>query len=91
MIKRLRKDRLTEENFKWATIQGCSSMFRSARALRYSKGYREKSHYVLLTAIRGGFPIKDLLIDGRAQKITKYRNSTHFTPSAHRIRLAEAP
>jgi len=41
-----------DENFKWATIQGYYSMFHSARALLYSKGFREKSHYALLVATR---------------------------------------
>lgn len=40
------------KNFKWATIQGYYSIFHSARALLYSKGYREKSHYALLVAIK---------------------------------------
>jgi len=38
--------------FKWSTIQGYYSMFHSARALLYNKGYREKSHYALLAALR---------------------------------------
>jgi len=37
---------------KWATIQGYYSMFHSTRALLFSRGYREKSHYALLLAIR---------------------------------------
>lgn len=37
---------------KWATIQGYYSMFHSMRALLFSRGYREKSHYALLLAIR---------------------------------------
>lgn len=41
-----------EENYKWATIQAYYSMFHSARALIYSKGYRERSHYCLNIAIR---------------------------------------
>lgn len=45
------KRSLRDENFKWATIQGYYSMFHSARALLYSKGFREKSHYALLVAI----------------------------------------
>jgi len=36
---------------KWGTIQGYYSMFHSARALLYEKGFREKSHYALLSAI----------------------------------------
>lgn len=45
------KDSLRERKFKWATIQAYYSMFHSARALLYSKGYREKSHYALFVAV----------------------------------------
>ena len=41
-----------EEDYKWATVQAYYCMFHSARALLYSKGFREKSHRALLTAIR---------------------------------------
>lgn len=33
-------------------MQGYYSMFHSARALVYSKGFREKSHYALFVALR---------------------------------------
>ena len=46
------KDSLERSKFKWATIQGYYSMFHAARALVYSKGFREKSHYALLVALR---------------------------------------
>jgi uncharacterized protein (UPF0332 family) len=46
------KDSLSRKKFKWATIQGYYSMFHAARALVYSKGFREKSHYALLVALR---------------------------------------
>jgi len=46
------KDSLSRERLKWATIQGYYSMFHAARALVYSKGFREKSHYALLVALR---------------------------------------
>ena len=46
------KDSLRRKNFKWATVQGYYLMFHSARALLYSKGFREKSHYALLVALR---------------------------------------
>jgi len=46
------KDSLSRKRFKWATIQGYYSMFHAARALVYSKGYREKSHHALLIALR---------------------------------------
>jgi uncharacterized protein (UPF0332 family) len=46
------KDSLSRKKFKWATIQGYYSMFHAARALVYSRGYREKSHYALVIALR---------------------------------------
>ncbi len=46
------QDSLENNKFKWATIQGYYSMFHSARALLFSKGFREKSHYALMLAIR---------------------------------------
>ena len=46
------RDSLSRKKFKWATVQGYYSMFHSARALIYSKGLREKSHYALLVALR---------------------------------------
>ncbi|MFA5646460.1 MAG: HEPN domain-containing protein [Candidatus Ratteibacteria bacterium] len=46
------KDNFRSGKFKWATIQGYYSIFHTARALIYSKGYREKSHYCLIVAIR---------------------------------------
>ena len=46
------KDSLSRKKFKWATVQGYYSMFHSARALLYSKGFREKSHYALLVALK---------------------------------------
>jgi uncharacterized protein (UPF0332 family) len=41
-----------EEDFKWASVQAYYSMFHAAKALLFSKGYREKSHYCLIAAIR---------------------------------------
>lgn len=49
------QDSLQDNKFKWATIQGYYSMFHSVRALLFSKGLREKSHYALLLAIRALF------------------------------------
>jgi len=46
------QDSLEQKKFKWATIQGYYSIFHSARALLYSRGFREKSHYALPVAIR---------------------------------------
>ena len=36
-------------------------MFHTARALLYSKGYREKSHYCLITAMKALFVAERLL------------------------------
>ncbi len=52
------QDSLEQKKFKWATIQGYYSMFHSARALLYSRGFREKSHYALLIAIKELFQNK---------------------------------
>lgn len=41
--------------YKWSTIQAYYAMFHAARALIYSRGYREKSHYCLLVALRALF------------------------------------
>ncbi len=42
----------SEKNYKWSTIQSYYAMFHAARSLLYKKGYREKSHYCLIEAIR---------------------------------------
>lgn len=55
------KGSLAEENHKWATIQSYYSMFHTARALLYAKGYREKSHYCLIESIRSLYVSKGLL------------------------------
>ena len=39
---------LSDDREKWATVQAYYAMFHTARALLYSKGYREKSHYCLI-------------------------------------------
>lgn len=46
------EDSLQQRKFKWATIQAYYSMFHSARALLYSRGFREKSHYALFIAVK---------------------------------------
>jgi len=42
---------LAQQRYNWATIQGYHSMFHAARALLFSAGYRETSHYCLAVAI----------------------------------------
>lgn len=46
---------------KWATIQAYYAMFHTARALLYSEGYREKSHYCLIVAMRAVFVEQGML------------------------------
>jgi len=43
------------QRYKWCTIQAYYAMFHAARALVYSQGYREKSHYCLAVALRALF------------------------------------
>ncbi|MBI5149768.1 MAG: HEPN domain-containing protein [Candidatus Omnitrophica bacterium] len=49
------QESLKRGNDKWATIQAYYAMFHTARALLYSQGYREKSHYCLIVAIKSIF------------------------------------
>lgn len=37
-----------DQCYKWSTIQAYYAMFHAARALIYSRGYREKSHFAFL-------------------------------------------
>lgn len=43
------------ERYKWSTIQAYYAMFHAARALIYSEGYREKSHYCLAVSLKALF------------------------------------
>ncbi len=45
------KESLKKGEYKWATVQAYYSMFHAARGLLYKKGFREKSHRGLRTAI----------------------------------------
>jgi uncharacterized protein (UPF0332 family) len=42
---------LSGKRFKWATIQAYYAMFHAARALLYSRGYRERSHFCVVAGI----------------------------------------
>jgi uncharacterized protein (UPF0332 family) len=52
------KESIKDEDYKWASVQAYYSMFHAAKALVLKKGYREKSHYCLMVAIRELF-VKD--------------------------------
>jgi uncharacterized protein (UPF0332 family) len=53
----LRKSKNSRENedYKWTIVQAYYSMFHAARALIYSKGYREKSHRACSVALKEFF------------------------------------
>lgn len=55
------KSSFENKGYKWSIIQAYYSMFHSARALIYSRGYRERSHYCLIIAIRALFVEESLL------------------------------
>jgi uncharacterized protein (UPF0332 family) len=55
------KESLKRKDYKWATVQAYYSMFHTARALIYSKGYREHSHYCLIVSLKTLFVAKKLL------------------------------
>jgi uncharacterized protein (UPF0332 family) len=46
------KESIEDKDYKWASVQAYYSMFHAAKALVLKKGYREKSHYCLIVAIR---------------------------------------
>lgn len=54
---------LKESRWKWSTIQSYYAMFHTARALLFSRGYREKSHYCLKVAIETLFVSEGKLSD----------------------------
>lgn len=55
------RDVLEVGKVKWATVSAYYSMFHAARALLYSKGYREKSHFCLRAALKNLFVNANLL------------------------------
>lgn len=55
------KESFKLKNYKWTTIQAYYSMFHVSRALIYSKGYRERSHYCLIVVLNALFVDEGLL------------------------------
>lgn len=51
----------TDHDFKWTIIQSYYSMFHAARTLIYVQGYRERSHYCLIIALRSLYVAEGLL------------------------------
>jgi len=55
------KDSFDKKDYKWSTIQAYYSMFHTARALIYKKGYREKSHFCLMEGLRSLYISENIL------------------------------
>jgi len=55
---------LKQRNYKWATVQAYYAMFHAARTLLFHKGYREKSHYCLILAMKA-FYVSDGVLEIR--------------------------
>ena len=67
------------ERYKWSTIQGYYAMFHAARALIYSQGYREKSHYCLAVALKALF-VEESKMD--AQLVRDFLNAMNLREAA---------
>ena len=67
------------QRYKWSTIQSYYAMFHAARALIYSRGYREKSHYCLAIAVRALFVDEGLM---KAQSARDFLNAMNLRESA---------
>ncbi len=50
-----------EGDFKWAAVQSYYSMFHAAKALVLKRGYREKSHFCLIIALKELYVKEDKL------------------------------
>jgi uncharacterized protein (UPF0332 family) len=57
-------------------LAGYNSILQSSRALIFSKGYSEKSHFCMFTAIRTLFPTEKELL-GYLDAITRIRETRH--------------
>jgi uncharacterized protein (UPF0332 family) len=53
-----------DKRYKWSTIQAYYAMFHAARALIYSRNYREKSHYAVTVALKALF-VEEKRLDAR--------------------------
>lgn len=73
------RESLGNERHKWSTIQAYYAMFHAARALVYSRGYRERSHYCLAVALRALF-VEEGLLD--AQMVRDFINAMNLREAA---------
>lgn len=78
-------------NAKWATIQASDAMFHAGRALLYAKGYRERSHYCLVIALRAfyqgaGGLAPQLLYSRRFSGAGRFASTPIITASSRQTR-----
>ena len=73
------KEGFDNQLYKWSTIQAYYAMFHAARALIYSRGYREKSHYCLAVALRALFVGEGLM---EAQAVRDFLNAMNLRLAA---------
>ena len=59
---------LKQKNYKWATVQAYYTMFHAARTLLYHKGFREKSHYCLILAMKA-FYVREGVLEMRMDSV----------------------
>lgn len=67
------------QRYKWSTIQAYYAMFHAARALIYSRGYREKSHYCLAIALGALFVDENLM---KVQTVRDFINAMNLREAA---------
>lgn len=71
------KNSLDEEDFKWAAVQSFYSMFHAAKAMVLKKGYREKSYFCLLIALRELYVKSDGLYAEMVENLELCMNLRH--------------
>ena len=71
------RNSLEEEDFKWAVVQSYYSMFHAAKALVSKRGYREKSHFCLVIALRELYVKEDELNAEMVENIELCMNLRH--------------
>ena len=71
------RNSLEEEDFKWAAVQSYYSMFHAAKALVLKKGYREKSHFCLIIALKELYVKEDRLHADLVENLELCMNLRH--------------
>jgi len=49
---KMSRDSLESKDFKWATVKAYYTFFHLGKALLFSKGYREKTHFCLMIGLK---------------------------------------